>query len=432
MMIKNDKEKWLVISYFLNIHSMAASIHCDDRLEVLKQHNIDLVLLSSFAGKQYSNFKHYRTFSISPSGFRYELRHILKRKIPNKTLYYSAFFVCFFWALPFYVIECLLRRTKWFPLDLSWSWALSGGLIAAWLAWKHNIDYIYSTGGSVSTQTAGWVASKLSGKVWISEMQDPLTHQYNKKCPAELEFNKWVEYKIASQAKALIFLTQGAMEAAQKRLPYYKNKFFKLRPALQSIEKSNLSLFRDKHIENSTNLVFRHFGTLDGTRNLEGFLKGAMMAFKNNSLEWSLELYGHIGKSVNTQIDAFQPNTSIKQFGKITRQKSLELMCGNAVLLLIQNFSEESFETIPSKVYEYLQTGRLILGVIYQNSELGELLRSHGHYVAEVNDPLAIAKALDEIFLRFQSGELHAGLKPYMYTVAHSVEKLIEIAHTNT
>ncbi|MES2205355.1 MAG: hypothetical protein V4525_01000 [Pseudomonadota bacterium] len=418
------RKKWIIISYFSNINNNPASIHIDDRFKILIENEVDCYLVSSIIGKKYSGFFHVRTPSLSVSGLRYELRFFLRSKIESKIFYNLILSIIMIIFSPFLLIEFLLTRNFFLQLNLSWSWAITGGLVAAWIIWKKNIDIIYSTGGSVSSQTAAWIASRLTGKPWISEMQDPLTHLYNKNRPAELRFNLWVEKKIAQQAKKMIFLTENAVAASKKRIPIYANKIIVLRPGLKKINTIDSS--------QQTQLKFIHLGTLDGTRNLTGFLDGMTIVCKGSSLQWSLELYGHIGKNITKEIDRFKQNANIKKFGKISREKSLDLMCSGAILLLIQNLSEESHETIPSKVYEYLQSGRLILGLIYQNTELRDLLCSHGHYVAEVNNPQAIAEAIDKIFLRFQQAKLHSDIKPYTYTVEDSVKRLIEIANDDS
>jgi hypothetical protein len=424
----HKQQKWLLISYFLNLEGMAASIHCDDRLQPLADRNINLILLSSFAGKHYATFKHHRIFSITPSGFRYELRHTLKKRIHNKFLYQWAVLACFFWLWPAYILECLLLKNKRLRLDLSWSWGISGGLKAAWLAWINDIDIIYSSGGSVSTQSAAWLASKLTGKPWMAEMQDPLTHQYNKKYPSELRFNLWIEKKIAAQASAMIFLTQGAIEAASRRLPHSKHKFKQLRPGLKPLEMNHTSpnYLPPPH----STLLFRHLGTLDGTRNLQGFLEGITHALALSPFSWQLDLYGHIGKIVHHQIASSAHKNTIHFHGKLSRNASIQLMLQPGVLLLIQNVSEESPETIPSKVYEYLQTQRPILGLVYRNPELTELLRSQGHFVAEADHPQEIATAINAIHEAFQKGSLEHSVKPYTYGLDQSIDQLITIAET--
>lgn len=400
------------------MNNTPASIHCDDRLDALIQQGIDIYLVSSMMGEQYQKLPHARIFSLSPSGLRYELRHVLRRKTSSQFAYFIVFFIFYSVLWPFYLLEFLITRNPFLQLNLSWSWAISGGCMAAWQAWKNNADLIYSTGGSVSSQSAGWIASKITGKPWISEMQDPLTHQYNKKRPAELKFNLWAERKIAEQSKAMIFLTQGAAAASKLRNPAYAQKITVLRPGLKAFKSTPVP----SRIES---LSFMHLGTLDGTRNLHGFFEGANALLEKDDSFWRLDLYGHIGKVVHTQIERFNRPDRVTWHGKKSREESLELMNTGAVLLLIQNASDESRETIPSKVYEYLQANRLILGLIYKNEELSELLRSHGHLVAEVDEPQQIEHALTEVIERYRQERLHEGLKPYLYTVEESVNYLL-------
>ena len=76
------------------------------------------------------------------------------------------------------------------------------------------------------------------------------------------------------------------------------------------------------------------------------------------------------------------------------------------VLLLVQNTSDFSTETIPSKTYEYLQSGRPILGLVYRNPELAGMLKGLGHTVAEAADAGSVRGAVSEIHLRWEAGRL--------------------------
>ena len=66
-------------------------------------------------------------------------------------------------------------------------------------------------------------------------------------------------------------------------------------------------------------------------------------------------------------------------------------------LVLIQNLDDISYETIPSKVYEYLQMNRPILALVYKNPLLKKMLLEQGHFVAEADSPAELGALIERI-----------------------------------
>jgi len=89
--------------------------------------------------------------------------------------------------------------------------------------------------------------------------------------------------------------------------------------------------------------------------------------------------------------------------------------------------TDDSAETIPSKVYEYLAAGRPILGLVHRDAELAGMLTGLGHTVAESADAGSVRGTISEIHRRWKAGALEnpAGSP---YTIASAVDRLIVIA----
>ena len=101
-------------------------------------------------------------------------------------------------------------------------------------------------------------------------------------------------------------------------------------------------------------------------------------------------------------------------------------------LLVIQNIIYFSCETIPSKVYEYLLTGRPIIGLVYNNEELEKMLTEHGHFAVPANSVQDIAEAIEKTLLTFIEEEQNERAQreeqqgsDNLPTVADAVQKLI-------
>ena len=97
-----------------------------------------------------------------------------------------------------------------------------------------------------------------------------------------------------------------------------------------------------------------------------------------NKYDYELNLYGWIADDIKSRIKN-RNNKKIKIYGMISREQAHFEALRSDVLLLIQHTDNRSCLTIPFKIYDYLNTGNLILGLTYKNLEIDSILNDHGH-----------------------------------------------------
>jgi hypothetical protein len=350
------KKRWLIISYFANIDAMAPSHHIDDKLPFLRQKGIDIHLLSSPCGGQNKNLKHTRIPSLAPSGIRYELRYFLRKRTKKKCSFKFWETIILLPVYPFYFLEKMLFR-----LDSTWSWFITASIAAIILSLKNRYEIIYSTGGPVSSHISAKTVSFFTRIPHIAEFQDPLVHQYSAPGKFERYFIKKVEKIILQTAAASVFLTEKAASNAGKRISGARTL---------CIYPGAVALNCPVKYERGEELTVAHYGSLGGSRNLDNFFRALLIIFSENHnlcYHFKLDLYGNNSRAVNSQIMQFPYSEILNIKGKIKRKKAVASMYLADLLLLIQNTDDVSFETIPSKVYEYLHTGRPILALVYRN-----------------------------------------------------------------
>ena len=320
-------------------------------------------------------------------------------------------------VLPFYFLEKLLFR-----LDSTWSWFITASAAAVVLSLKKKPAVIYSTGGPVSAHIAATVASAVTGIPYIAEFQDPLVHQYAAPGKFERHIIKHVERLIFSTAHAVVFLTEKAAENADAR--YQSGKAFAIRAGAVPLEKVLPYKRREQ-------FRIAHFGSLGGSRNLGHFLSALEVLFRDHpSLpgEFRLDLYGNNSNAVRKEIEQVPFRNTLQIYGKVARPAAVESMQKADVLLLIQNTDDVSFETIPSKGYEYLHTGRPILALVYRNPELQAMLEALGHRVVQADDSAGIREALEAYITRWKENRLESSRGQSPYTVEGAVSGLIRAA----
>jgi len=415
-----SKPRWLIVSYYANVDGRAASHHVDDRLSALRASGIDVTVLSSTRGPRYQIEQHLRVFSLMPvavldelkSGFRRNRRH----RLPVQFL---RLLVQVLIAIPVAFLSILERLLL--HRDKRWSWQFTAAM-RGWLwSTKAAPDLILSTGGPASAHVAAsWLAERFDVPL-VCEFQDPLPFQYPPSDKRIHEYHLKLEQTLAGQAHALVYLTDGAVDAATGRLS----------TGLSDLRVDNLlSIISGAPVIDvpvkvtKRKRVLAHIGTLSGTRNLDAVLAALSVLAANDSQlheRFAIQLAGTLDSRVTKSIESFGLRDNIEVLGRQPRG-SLDRVIANAdILLLIQNTGPIAVETIPSKAFEYLQTGRPILGLIDGNNQLHTILKQHGHLVYELTD--------DNSVLQQQlSNLLYDSLpqvEPCKLTVQHRADELI-------
>jgi hypothetical protein len=111
------------------------------------------------------------------------------------------------------------------------------------------------------------------------------------------------------------------------------------------------------------------------------------------------------------------------------REQVIEKMQQADVLILLHGIGEECAEYIPSKLYDYLWTGRPIWAVTHRNPQLDEILSARNAYLSASTDDAGIAQTLEKIWLDWQQ----KNLKPAIGSpigVNQAVQKILETVCT--
>ncbi|MBF0123848.1 MAG: hypothetical protein HQL60_00770 [Magnetococcales bacterium] len=380
---------WLIFSYASNTGSASAN-HIDDRLPVFVRCGITPLLISGMLGERMPCYQHYRVPSFGPSGWRTELRWFFRRnKSARSWPWRLAKILATIILLPFYLLEKLIvdldNGWTWFPLAFIRGWQLSR---------RYAVEQIYTTGGSVSAHLAGGVLAAATGIPWVAEFQDPLVHEEWLRSFRSLFYHRIIERWICRQANRIVFLTEAALVAAQRRVRMEDRGVF-IYPGVP-VAKDVINIQPDLGV-----LRFAHFGSLGKSRNLDVFLNAICLLISHRpELRdlYRLDIYGNLARDCRASLDAFPWPEKMTYHGVVTRDAAREAMLATQVLLLIQNVHPVSRYTIPSKFYEYLNVGRTILGLTFENKELDAMIIKTGHYCAPADDPQQIQLVLEKLF----------------------------------
>jgi hypothetical protein len=410
---------WLILSYRSNIDGSACAQHIDDRLPFFEEKGVVPVLLTGPIGNRFKHRPHLRSWSIAPSGIRFELRHFLRKRFSKRWQFKTVETLFLLPVLPFYLLEKIIIN-----LESEWSWFFLASIQGYFLCRRYRPEVIYSTGGTASAHVAARFISRATGLPWLAETQDPLVHDHDwSRSQKVRRIYEWLEQNICANADSFIFLTQAARKNMGERagMPHCGKVIY---PG------SNPAFFHEDLYVKGPRCHFAHFGTLAGSRNLVVFIKALSSLVSSDQVDRDLvriDIYGSLDSASLKSVKEMGMEDLVIDHGSLPRREALTVMQKTDCLLLIQNTIYFSSETIPSKVYEYILSGRPVLGLLYHNGELTELLHDEGNFVAPADDPEAVATEVKKIVDAFRHDVLPSNGQRCELTVAKAVDQLISL-----
>jgi len=420
-------QSWLILSHAFNMDGRAASHTITDKIPHLIAHGVTPIVVSAVTGRKDSVVEHHQLLPVSPVGLRFDLRHVLRKRIASRVAYKLAVGLMTLALSPFYLLEKLLLR-----LEPQWSWFIPAYLRGLRLIRERKPALIYSTGGANSAHFAGYLLARRTGLPWIAEIHDPMVYENWERRRMALRFAGWLEGKICERADLALWFVDTALERARARHPALGERGKVLIPG------ADRPAFGKIPYRKGDELVIGHFGSLAPTRNLSVFLEALASVLQHRPELASvvrLEIYGSDPDAVSAAAIARFPYAGVvRQIGRLERDPAtgesgrdrvLKRMQTVDALLLLHGTERFCEEYIPSKLYEYLWTERPIIALVWRNAHLERILRENGHWSVQADDVAAITAAIESLIDRWQANQLADSGRPSPYTSAAAVEQLL-------
>ncbi|HEY3780423.1 MAG TPA: hypothetical protein VGL56_05015 [Fimbriimonadaceae bacterium] len=314
--------------------------------------------------------------------------------------------------LPFYLLEKLIVRA-----EEQWSWIPYACILGLIETSKGGYTAIYSSDWCIHSHLVGRFISKITGVPHIAEFHDPLPfiHVANEKyeCRHVLELEK----KVVEKSKRSVFLTKTAAAHAAQRTG--------LPDKIRHIYAGANPMPKLGDYARSRVCSVVHVGMLYDARRLAPLVGALEWAGFSENTPLRIHLYGHTKEEIWKEAACSSVAELFVKEGIVAREEAERLMQVSDVLMIIQHSSDISCETIPSKTYEYMQAGRPILALVWGNKELANLLESEGHWSADIRDPSAIGKDLQNCLDAWKSGDLEMPRGVCPYTIENAVGQLV-------
>jgi hypothetical protein len=416
-----QKKNWLILSHGFNMDGRASSLTITDKIPYLLDAGIRPYVFSAITGIKDTRFPHKQFLAWGPAAFRFDFRHWIANQYGRGPFYKVSTGLVSLLLAPFIALE------KFFlGYSSQWSWAMPAYAHGLKLIREGKVDLIYSTGGAWSAHLAGLWLKKKTGLPWIVEIHDPLVIRggpndlgFEKPKNRDAQFRQYLEKQICKYSDLAWWFTDGAVHYAKVRNPNLNTinnaHGFMVLPGAEPPG----GLSESKVHQYSDHLDLCHFGSLANDRSLSTILNALVPLFKkfpearqqirvhaygapldpltieavkNLQLEDVLLAHGRLEKDLLT--------------GTSGRERVAEKMQAADVLILLHGNDEWCAEYIPSKLYDYLWTGRPIWGITHRNPQLDQMLLERSAYLSPQSDINAVELAVERIWLDWKNRKL--------------------------
>lgn len=422
--------KWLILSHAFNMDGRAASQTITDKIPFLMQMGITPIVVSAQTGTLDRVVEHHQVPAIAPSGLKFDMRHILKKHLRNPLAFKVVKGVLSLALLPFYLLERAVIH-----LESQWSWFVMAYFKGATLIEQHRLTLIYSTGGANSAHFAGYLLARRYRIPWIAELHDPMIHGEWRNSRMRYRWAAYLEQKICQCASAAWWFTNMALTRAKERNPELGSRGKMIIPGVGAPD------FQGTTYCKREKLHFTHCGSLAETRNFAVFFEAMHMALEKHPQyrdKVQIDVYSsHLDPVSRAALDRFPLPGIVKEYGRLEtdpatgksgRQQVLEEMRKSDVLLLLHGSDPFCEEYIPSKLFEYLWAKRPVLGMIWRNPQLEQILTERGYAAVNALDVEGVMTTLLEIFVRWEADKLPDNEHSNPFTVEDSVKSIIALA----
>lgn len=292
--------------------------------------------------------------------------------------------------------DALLARSIPFALktpDPYWDWARGAARYVLRSIKFAPGDVFVSFGQPMSDHLAGLKIKRARGVPWIAHFSDPWSdNALLKRGPVSARLNRWMEHSVIANADCVIMTSEEAADLMMAKYP--SGLRTKVRVIPHAFDKTAYPT--RTRPEQDKVVIFRHLGNFYQQRSPQALLNGIRILAQHHPdalANVSFELVGAFEKDLEKKLDwSGLPPGLVEIKPPVGYCDSLRLMVEADVLLVIDAPAELSV-FLPSKLVEYIGSGRPVFGITPAGTA-ARLISSLGGAVADPIDPEGVANGL--------------------------------------
>lgn len=268
---------------------------------------------------------------------------------------------------------------------------------------EHNIDTIITTGPPHSLHLIGMRLKQRLNIKWIADFRDPWTtigYQKDLKLTEfSMERHRHLEFKVLNAANRIIVTSKTT-----------KSDFIDL--TMQPIDVITNGYDTENVPPQTLDAKFSiaHIGSLLSERNPIFLWQALSDIIRENpdfAADFELKLIGNVSRLVLESINNYNLSGYVNNLGYVSHSEAVAHQRRSQVLLLVEINSAQSKSIIPGKIFEYLVSGRPIIGIGPNGSDFAAIIRETNTGVfVDYAQRVRLKAAILDFYSQFKAGNL--------------------------
>lgn len=291
------------------------------------------------------------------------------------------------------------------------TWIAHGVLKGLRTIRRDNVTALFSTYPIASAHVIGLALNRITGLPWIADFRDPMYQDNYPPDPLVRRSYQWLEKRVFQHARRILVTTPGTAEYYGRR--YGDEAYQRIRVVPNGYDPEAFpgdmpSPPGRSAAAGDRKLVLLHSGILyPMERDPEPFFRAlgrlratGNPAFTNLAVVFRGSVHGSTFQPLVDQLGL----TDVVSFpAALSYREALDEMLAADALLVFQ--ADNCNSQIPAKVYEYLYTGKPVIGITDPLGDTGQLLAGTGiTTIAKLEDEAGIFALLQDCVGRLRSG----------------------------
>jgi glycosyltransferase involved in cell wall biosynthesis len=337
-----------------------------------------------------------------------------------------------------YLFKPLFQATRWvaynlvFVPDLHIGWIPFALWRGVWIVKREGIDVILATGSPWSDFLIAYFLSRFTRKPYILDMRDPWTLGPDIAwggVRSHIE-NFWERRCILGASKVVNVTEQATQAYREKYKDVDPSKFRSITQGFDPPDFDSLVGNRTERFTIASTATYKDF------RNPESLLRAMRSIMDRNAKlegEIRIRFMGIGSEIVKELVEKYNLASMVDILPYGSHRESIEFILNSDVLLLERVATIEGRDrlaTTSAKIFEFLATGKPILGLVYPSGAAAELIWStNSGVVVDPENTNEVSEAIHGFYLQYKSGTLGVEGQPDLerFTRRHLTGQLAQM-----
>jgi glycosyltransferase involved in cell wall biosynthesis len=292
--------------------------------------------------------------------------------------------------------------------DVQLIWAVLALRPALGLISREKTDVIYSTSPPASAHLLALALKKISGRPWVMDLRDPWSFEPLKGTDVS-RARMWLEGRMEraclGSADVVVVNTPEAAERYRALYPRMKGKIRVITNGYDPEETSIAAATADElTLPYGGRFLMSHIGALYRNTNAERTPEALLQAIKAlgdegriSAENFMMVFAGGVPLRMKERVSELSLDGLVCLSGQLSHLDALRLMHRSGALLLYDG-NERGETYVHTKLYEYLASGKPVLGLLPEGATRRLLQRSGRGLMADCTDREAVKRAIIAVF----------------------------------